>query len=162
MFRLYLPCVAASGPSKTYDLYSVYGVYDTAQRIEIARTGAVIEAGGEGWVEISATPQEVEVISALGYEVQRIPSPIYVQDFPPEDSDYHDYDEMIAEINQAATDHAQIVALFSIGQSYEGRELWGMKISDNPEVDEQEPEILFNGPSARQGTFDGGTGTLYP
>ncbi len=34
-------------------------------------------------------------------------------------------------------------AKFSLGDSYEGNPLWAIKISDNPDVDENEPEILF-------------------
>ncbi len=34
---------------------------------------------------------------------------------------------------------------FSIGQSIEGREIWAVKISDNPNTDENEPEFLFTG-----------------
>jgi len=33
---------------------------------------------------------------------------------------------------------------FSIGQTIEGREMWVMKISDNPEIDEDEPESFFD------------------
>ena len=32
---------------------------------------------------------------------------------------------------------------FTIGTSYEGRELWAVKISDNVATDEAEPEVLF-------------------
>jgi hypothetical protein len=35
-------------------------------------------------------------------------------------------------------------AKFSIGTSFEGRDIWVMKFSDNPEVDEDEPEVLFD------------------
>jgi murein tripeptide amidase MpaA len=35
-------------------------------------------------------------------------------------------------------------AKFSIGQTIEGREMWAIKISDNPEIDEDEPEALFD------------------
>ena len=34
---------------------------------------------------------------------------------------------------------------FSIGKSYQGRELWAVKISDNVNVDETEPEVMFDG-----------------
>lgn len=33
----------------------------------------------------------------------------------------------------------------SIGTSHEGRDIWAFKISDNPEIDETEPEVLFDG-----------------
>lgn len=34
-------------------------------------------------------------------------------------------------------------AKFSIGDSYEGNPMWAIKVSDNPDIDENEPEILF-------------------
>ena len=65
-------------------------------------------------------------------------------DFPASDSRYHNYAEMVAELNQAVADHPAIVQAFSIGQSYQGRELWAAKISDNVATDEAEPELLFD------------------
>jgi len=32
----------------------------------------------------------------------------------------------------------------SIGASYEGRTIWAFKISDNPDIDESEPEVFYN------------------
>ncbi|MBN1580413.1 MAG: PKD domain-containing protein [Anaerolineae bacterium] len=123
--------------------YTVYGVYTWDQRTAIVGTGAAIDAVGDTWITVSATLNEIEAIEALGYSVERIDPPFGPLDFPPEDSDYHDYTEMVIEINQAAADHPGILNLVSIGQSYEGRELWMAKISDHPTLDETEPEILF-------------------
>ena len=33
---------------------------------------------------------------------------------------------------------------FSIGQTYEGREMYVVKISDNPNINEEEPEVFYN------------------
>ena len=65
-------------------------------------------------------------------------------DFPPADSRYHNYAEMVATLDQAVADHPAIVQKFSIGTSYQGRELWAAKISDNVATDEPEPEVLFD------------------
>ncbi|MDI6917955.1 MAG: M14 family zinc carboxypeptidase [Thermoplasmatales archaeon] len=36
--------------------------------------------------------------------------------------------------------------MFSIGTTYEGREIWVVKISDNPNTDESdEPDVLYMG-----------------
>jgi len=64
--------------------------------------------------------------------------------FPAKDSRYHNYPEMVAEIQAVAKAHPGIVRVFSIGKSYEGRDLWAAKISDNVNVDEHEPEVLFD------------------
>jgi len=66
-------------------------------------------------------------------------------DFPPYDSAYHTYAEMVAEIQAAQADHPDIVQLRSIGKSYQGRDLWTAKISDNVASDEPEPEVMFDG-----------------
>ena len=65
--------------------------------------------------------------------------------FPSKDSGYHNYAEMVAEINKAKADHPDIVDVFSIGKSYQGRKIWAAKISDNVADDENEPEVLFDG-----------------
>ncbi|HET7676732.1 MAG TPA: M14 family metallopeptidase [Candidatus Limnocylindrales bacterium] len=66
-------------------------------------------------------------------------------DFPPGDTGYHTYAEMTAEVKAVAEAHPGIVTRFSIGKSYQGRDLWAVKVSDNPTVDENEPEVLFDG-----------------
>ncbi|MFC1573454.1 M14 family zinc carboxypeptidase, partial [Candidatus Eisenbacteria bacterium] len=56
---------------------------------------------------------------------------------------YHTYETLTTELQQIATDNPSIVTLSSIGLTVQGRELWMMKISDNVEVDEPEPEFLY-------------------
>ncbi len=58
---------------------------------------------------------------------------------------FHTYAEMETLIDAAVADHPQIAHKLSIGQSYEGREIWAVKISDNVATDENEPEVFFNG-----------------
>ena len=66
-------------------------------------------------------------------------------DFPAGQEAFHTYDEMAAEVQQAATSYPSIVERFSIGKSYKGRDLWAVKISDNVGTDEDEPEVLIDG-----------------
>ena len=65
-------------------------------------------------------------------------------DFPDSMSGYHNYPEMVAEIQQAEIDFPDIVDVFSIGKSYQGRDIWAAKISDNVAEDEDEPEVLID------------------
>ena len=65
-------------------------------------------------------------------------------DHPPDFEAYHTFREMVTEIKQAAIDHPAIVQLSSIGRSYEGRNIWMAKVSDNVALDEDEPEIMFD------------------
>ncbi len=65
--------------------------------------------------------------------------------FPPEDALYLDHAEMVSAVRETAARKPQIARVFSIGTSYEGRELWAATVSDHVELDEDEPEVLFDG-----------------
>ena len=66
-------------------------------------------------------------------------------EFPTGDHGYHTYTEMAAEVAAAATKYPAIVKHFSIGTSYQARQLWAVKISDHVATDEAEPEVAFDG-----------------
>ena len=66
-------------------------------------------------------------------------------EFPPGNTGFHTYLEMVAEVKAAALAYPNIVERFSIGKSWKGRELWAVKISDNVTLDESEPEVIFDG-----------------
>ncbi len=124
-------------------VYIVRNVLDAQTRSAIARTGANIVEVGHDYVLVEAIGQELKAIETLGLDVGKMTESEVAMLFPPSDANYHDYAEMLAELQQAAADHPTIFQLFSLGQTYEGREIWAGKISDNVTVDENEPEILF-------------------
>jgi hypothetical protein len=66
-------------------------------------------------------------------------------DFPSGYTGYHTYAEMVADVNAVVAAHPTIVAKHAIGTSYQGRTIWAVKISDNVALDENEPEVLFDG-----------------
>ena len=58
---------------------------------------------------------------------------------------YKTYAEIVAELDSIHAAYPEITtAKFSIGNSHQGRPMWVMKISDNPDVDENEPEVFYN------------------
>jgi carboxypeptidase T len=135
---------APTGGDESYSIgvYRVNNVMTKEDRTAIASTGASIEEIGANWVTVSATPDEARSIQRLGYATDEMFGAL---DFPAADAGYHNYAEMVAEIQAVAAAHPDLVSLFSIGQSYEGRAMWAAKISDNVAVDENEPEVLFLG-----------------
>jgi len=52
-------------------------------------------------------------------------------------------EEIELKLKKLAKDNPSIFKLFSIGKTERGRELWMMKVSDNVEVDEVEPEFKY-------------------
>ncbi|MEM1042093.1 MAG: M14 family zinc carboxypeptidase [Bacteroidota bacterium] len=57
---------------------------------------------------------------------------------------YYTFDEVVAKLDEMHADYPDLItARESIGQSHQGRDIWMVKISDNPGVDENEPEVLY-------------------
>ncbi|HZM80074.1 MAG TPA: M14 family metallopeptidase, partial [Candidatus Limnocylindrales bacterium] len=129
--------------------YVLVGPKTWADRNAVAATGAAIDYIEHGKIYVTATPAEIRSIKRLGFRAELLPpiaaeGDVGILDFPPADSLYHNYAETNAELLQIANDHPAIAQRFSIGTSFEGRTIYGVKISDNVAVDEDEPEVLFN------------------
>ncbi|MBD3222476.1 hypothetical protein GF314_14670 [bacterium] len=60
---------------------------------------------------------------------------------------YHTWSEGIAWLDELAAQYPEVVSpKWSLGWSHEGRNIWCVRVSDNPTVDEAgEPEVLFDG-----------------
>jgi carboxypeptidase T len=129
---------AAQGDGVSF--YRIPGVADVHTRSAIAATGAGIIEVGHDYVLVETTAEEAQAIRRLGLTLE---PQAFIQAFPPADSAFHDYAEMVAELQQAAFDHPAIFSLFSAGLTHEGRTIWAGKLSDNVGTDEDEPEVLF-------------------
>jgi hypothetical protein len=58
---------------------------------------------------------------------------------------FYTYSEVVAELDSMRMLYPNLVGeKFSIGQTIQGREIWAVKISDNPDIDEEEPEVLYD------------------
>ena len=84
------------------------------------------------------------LVLALG-TVGVAPAAAVEYEFPPGNTGFHTYWEMVAEVEAAAAAHPTIVQRRSIGKSHIGRDIWAVKVSDHVANDEPEPEVLFDG-----------------
>ena len=58
---------------------------------------------------------------------------------------YKTYSEIAAALDSMHAHYPSLTtAKFSVGTTGEGRQLWCLKISDNPDTDEDEPELFYN------------------
>jgi len=142
LLGLVLAAPAMSQKVDEIGIYRISNVADVRARSAIAQTGANIFEVGRGYVLVEATKSEAGDLTNLGFQLEPFQMP-RANLFPAADSAYHDYAEMVAELQQAAFDHPAILSLSSLGLAYEGRTLWVVKISDNVGTDEDEPEVLF-------------------
>lgn len=56
---------------------------------------------------------------------------------------YHSYDDVTAMLYGFAGSYPDICRLHNLGSSVQGRSLWALLITDNPDVEEEEPEFKY-------------------
>ena len=99
------------------------------------------------------TPTSFEKISSLPMIPQNMPGELTDetyeqndrQDNPPTRDVYHNYTAMTTALHTIATTYPAITRIYSLGLSVQGRTLWALKITDNPDIQEDEPEIRICG-----------------
>lgn len=59
---------------------------------------------------------------------------------------FYTYSEVVQKLDSMVIQYPNIITpKWSIGTSHEGRTLWMVKISDNPNINENEPQVFFDG-----------------
>lgn len=123
-------------------------IYSRADVDRLNELGMDIMSVREGVAEIAAVPSELNVLRASGFSpvvvFERLQDEVASLGLP-ERGEYHSYAELTSDLASWADAYPEITSLTSIGQSVEGRELWALKISDNPDQEEPEPEIQWIG-----------------
>jgi len=103
-------------------------------------------------VHAFVTDEEFQLISQMDFGIREIPNEakLYFEELKQNTmesrnpmEDYHNYIELTAFLQDIADSYPDITSLESIGQSVQGRELWVIEISDNPGVNEIEPEFKY-------------------
>jgi len=59
--------------------------------------------------------------------------------------DFHSYSEMTSELQNIVSNYPSITKLLNLGISVQGRTIWGLKITDNPDIEENEAEVRICG-----------------
>jgi len=132
---------------------------EVADRIEAREVGRILNLDEKtrgttlfGW----GTSKEIEAVKKLGFLVEVVPpepkdiealtmcSEPFAAPFPWDC--YPTWSQFETMMNHYATTYPGITRLVNIGDSGDGtHELWALKISDNPDTEENEPEVLYTG-----------------
>ncbi|MGC9365671.1 MAG: M14 family zinc carboxypeptidase [bacterium] len=100
-------------------------------------------------VEVVLTEAEVARIMSRGYPVE-----IIIPDYSkylrqlfsqPDFAAYHNHAQTVAFVESLAQANPDIVRVDTLGYSVQGRVIQVMRITDNPDQDEFEPEVRFDG-----------------
>jgi hypothetical protein len=58
---------------------------------------------------------------------------------------YRRFSEIETSLQQTADTYPEFTSLYSLGKSYQDRDIWCLEITDNPGMDEDEPGVFFMG-----------------
>jgi hypothetical protein len=103
------------------------------------------------YVDIVTDKEEVDHLRSSGYNVEIVHADLvafYQSRFEKGKymGGYHTYSEVGVALDSMHMLYPLITtSKINIGNSLEGRAIWALKISDNPDVDEDEPEVFYNG-----------------
>jgi carboxypeptidase D len=89
------------------------------------------------------TPAEAQALASAGLTAVPIPNPSQI-DGPHQPSDWPTYSELVTRMQGLASGYPNLVRLVSIGKSVLNRDIWCLKITDNPGAEEDEPEVKFS------------------
>ncbi|MCK5821134.1 MAG: DUF2817 domain-containing protein [Bacteroidales bacterium] len=138
------------GFSQTADqnLYRIY-VEDFSKIRNLESTGVNIYNMNPGsYIEIIAKPEQAARLEAEGFQIEYLGKDFVelanIQRLKAS-PEYHDYQETMDELQDIADRFPNISQLEILGQSVLGRNLACLKISDNPDMDEDEIPILICG-----------------
>jgi hypothetical protein len=95
----------------------------------------------EGYMTVLVSYEELLGLYLAGFTVDVVSDfSVGILELEPE---YYTYPEVVTELSQIETDHPSIAEVISLGTSYEGRDIPGIKISDNVGTEESEPEVFI-------------------
>ncbi len=134
-------------PAQSRDLIRITNATrDDVQNIE--NFGAWVNYVNRTGVVAEATAGQQRLLTAKGYKIQVITPDItgtYERNFQESDGRYLTYAEYCDTMAVIAANNPGICRLETLGLSYRGNLLLMMKISDNPQIDEPEPVVHFEG-----------------
>jgi hypothetical protein len=149
LFSLLLPqtCFAARNFEEIYARVWVSSIEEKGRLLGVE--GLDVDAAGPNWVDVVVDSKRLEELRNKGFNVE-------VQYWTPEERNvalyglnwnlaFHTYDQMVTEMEQVAVDYPNIVILDTLGYSVQGRMILGAKVSDNPALEEDEPEFRIIG-----------------
>jgi carboxypeptidase T len=151
LLAILLPAAAAAGPAHEPYILARISIEAPGDVERLGRLAVdIVRVEPERWAEAVTHERQVRDLRERGFEVE-----VLVADMEAEYArahkgsnfgSYHTYSETIAELDALHAAYPQITTgKVSLGTSHEGRDIWAIKVSDNPELQEDEPEVLFDG-----------------
>jgi len=147
-WALALLLVAAAAAEQAPSWARVYYTDAQAMERDIMAAGFDVASGAAGeYVDVVAPASDLAALQEKGYRVEILAADAGagIEALPPDMGLYHTYAEMLTELQGYASTYPNICKLSDIGDTWEGRDIWLLKISDNPAQKENEPRLFICG-----------------
>ena len=135
-----------------YDTYAI-SIQNRSELDYLIGLGIIIDHHhSNNNISILAKDEHLSILRNNNYNVIKVPNLAkeYYLNLTEETRDsnnplraYHNYEELTNFLYEISNTYPLIANLESIGQSVQGRELWVLKISDNVQANELEPEFKY-------------------
>lgn len=129
-------------------LIKVY-LKEKSQFRQLVATGIDIIECKPSYLKAFVSKEQISWLNEIGLRIERLSVSEVIDEsvFGLADAGlYHTYEEVETELHQIESIHSNIARVYDVGDSIEGREIWAIKISDNPTVEEaSEPDVLYMG-----------------
>ncbi len=123
---------------------SLYRITPMIQPNDLYSTAEIVGGKPGLYHDALLTEESVLDLTAKGYDLELLKNdPLVAPQTIAEE--YHTFDEIEQILQTMANTYPDITSLYSIGKSYEGRDIWCIEITDNPGVDEQEAGVCYMG-----------------
>lgn len=145
-FLLPLSLVWAHRPATGEIFWMKLAAKSAAERTALLAQGLAIDHGiHDDYAIAYGSAEDLAIAKASGKLLEHFAMGPELLDFPPKDANFHNYQEMLAEIEAIRQLQPEILQIESIGQSHEARELINIRISGQMAIADSLPGILFTG-----------------
>ncbi|MFT7462273.1 MAG: putative deacylase [Pseudohongiellaceae bacterium] len=122
-----------------------YTVSRAARDVLVGMKATVLHGSGDGDFTAILAPDEVATLRGAGFDPRPLPAghPDASGSAGAAEGGWTPYAQMRADYVAYAANYPAIASFEVIGQSLQGRDIFGLRISDNVSVEEDEPEMMF-------------------
>jgi len=147
LLALLLALPAAADELSDWPRREVLEIQPVTERVKriLEESDYVVDAEHPPYLRVHASAQERKELDALGITyivVGHEPNPPRFKKGA-NLGEYHSHAEITARLQGYAATYPDLTQLVNIGNSTNGRELWAIQITDNPGVEEDEPEFKY-------------------
>lgn len=132
-----------------------YGVEAHLYKIDLQQKGSAVPLAEAGIEVLAAIPndhalaeltnEQMTTVIRMGYSVDYMAASLVAYSAFDNTDDYYNYNSVSLQLQTWWDENADIAVLYNLGTTLQNRTVWGMKVSDNPLLEEDEIVCYYVG-----------------